>query len=51
MGVLRMILTLLRALFTSRADLAAEIVMLRQQLIVAHRAVPRLKFRRTDQVG
>ena len=50
MGILRMIVSFLRALLANRADLAAENVMLRQQLIVVHRSVPRPKFRRTDRV-
>jgi transposase InsO family protein len=50
MCILRAILIFLRAFLTSRADLAAENVMLRQQLIVAHRSVPRPKFRRTDRI-
>ena len=50
MGILRMTLAFLRAFFASRADLAAENVMLRQQLIVLQRAIPRPKFRRTDRV-
>ena len=50
MGILRAILTFLRAFFTSRASLAAENVMLRQQLVVAHRSVPRPKLRRTDRI-
>jgi len=45
MGILRMILTFLRAFFISRANLAAENVMLRQQLIVVHRSNPRPKLR------
>ena len=44
MSILRMILAYLRAFFTSRADLAAENVMLRQQLIVVHRSTPRPKL-------
>jgi transposase InsO family protein len=50
MGILRAILTFLRAFFASRAALAAENVVLRQQLIVTHRAVPRPKLRRTDRI-
>ena len=50
MGILRMILAFLRAFFASRAALAAENVLLRQQLIVVQRSVPRLKLRRTDRV-
>ena len=51
MGILRMVLAFLRAFFTGRAALAAENVMLRQQLIVVHRSVPRLKLRRTDRIA
>ena len=50
MGILRAILTFLRAFFTSRAKLAAENVMLRQQLIVAHRSAPHPRLRRTDRI-
>ena len=50
MGILRAILTFLRAFFASRAALAAENVMLRQQLIVTHRSVPRPRVRRTDRI-
>ena len=50
MGILRLILAFLRAFFLSRANLAAENTMLRQQLIVLQRSVPRLKLRRTDRV-
>jgi putative transposase len=50
MGILRMILTFLRTFVASRANLAAENVLLRQQLIVLQRSVPRLKFRRTDRI-
>ena len=50
MGILRAILSFLRAFFTSRADLAAENVMLRQQLIVVQRSVPQPKLRRTDRI-
>ena len=50
MGILRTILSFLRALFASRAQLAAENVMLRQQLIVLRRSIPRPKLRRTDRV-
>ena len=44
MGVLRTIWAFLRAFFASRAALAAENVMLRQQLIVVQRSVPRPKL-------
>jgi hypothetical protein len=50
MGILRMILAVLKAFFTSRANLTAENVMLRQQLIALQRSVPRLKLRRTDRI-
>jgi len=40
MGSLRAILSFLRAFFVGRGALAAENVMLRQQLIVTHRAAP-----------
>ena len=50
MGILRMVLLFLRAFFTNRAALAAENVMLRQQLIVVHRSTPRPKFRPTDRI-
>ena len=50
MGILRAILVYLRAFFVSRGSLAAENVMLRQQLIVAHRSVPRPKLRRVDRI-
>jgi transposase InsO family protein len=50
MGILRMVLAFLRAFFTSRAALGAENVMLRQQLIVVHRSVPRPKLLRTDRI-
>jgi hypothetical protein len=45
MGILRTILTFLRAFFTSRAALAAENLLLRQQLIVVQRSVPRYPSR------
>jgi hypothetical protein len=45
-----MVLAFLRAFFASRAALAAENMMLRQQLIVVHRSTPRPKFRRIDRV-
>jgi hypothetical protein len=51
MDILRMILVFLRAFFASRADLAAENTMLRQQLTVLQRSVPRLKLRPTDRIG
>ena len=50
MGILRTILSFLRGFFTSRAALAAENVLLRQQLLVLQRSVPRPKLRRADRV-
>jgi len=50
MGILRMVVSFLKTFFASRVALAAENVLLRQQLIVLQRSAPRLKFRRTDRV-
>ena len=50
MSILWMILAVLKAFFTRRANLAAENVMLRQQLIVQQRSVRRLKLPRTDRI-
>jgi hypothetical protein len=50
MGTLRMVLAFLRAFFASRAALAAENMMLRQQLIVVQRSIPRPKLCRIDRV-
>jgi len=50
MGILRAILSFLKAFFTSRAAPAAENVMLRQQLIVTHRSVPRPELCRMDRI-
>ena len=50
MYILRLIWGFLRTLFRNRAALAAENVILRQQLIVVHRSVPRPKLRPTDRV-
>ena len=50
MGILRVIWAFLRAFFTSRAPLAAENMMLRQQLIVVQRSAPRPKFCGIDRV-
>ncbi len=50
MGIVGLFLTFLKAFFAGRADLAAENVMLRQQLIVVHRSGPRPKLRRTDRI-
>ena len=46
MANLRAIWSFVRAFFISRADLAAENVMLRQQLIITNRSAPRPKRRR-----
>ena len=48
MGIFRMIWAFVRVFFTSRAVLAAENVMLRQQLIVVQRSVRRPRFRKRD---
>jgi putative transposase len=50
MGILRVFWAFVRAFFVGRGALAAENMMLRQQLIVAQRSVPRPKLRRTDRV-
>jgi putative transposase len=50
MGVLRAVWSFMRTLFVSRCDLAAENVMLRQQLVIAYRSVPRPRFRPTDRM-
>jgi len=50
MGILLAILSFVRAFFASRADLAAENMMLRQQLIVVQRSIPRPKVRQTDRI-
>ena len=50
MSILRIILAFWRAFFTSRANLAVENAMLRQQLIVLQRSVPHFKLRRTDRI-
>jgi hypothetical protein len=50
MGILRMILTFLKAFFACRADLVAENLLLRQQLIVLQQSVPRLNLRQTDRI-
>jgi hypothetical protein len=39
MGILRIVVAFLRAFFTSRADLAAENALPRQELIVVQRSV------------
>ena len=50
MGVLRVILTFLRAFFASRASLAAEDLALRHQLTVLQRSVKRPKLRKRDRI-
>ncbi len=45
-----LILTLIRALVSSRASLALENVALRQQVAVLKRSVPRPRLRRTDRL-
>ena len=45
-----LILTLIRALVSSRASLALENVALRQQVTVLKRSVPRPRLRRTDRL-
>ena len=50
MGVLRMVLAFLRPFFASRAALAAENVMLRQQLIVVYYSTPEVSPNRPDSV-
>ena len=50
MGILRVIWAFVRAFFVGRGALAAENMMLRQQLIVTQRSIPRPKLRRTDRV-
>ena len=50
MGILPMVLAFLRAFFANRAKLAAENVMLRQQLIVVQRSVPRPNLRPSDRI-
>jgi len=51
MGILRMILAFLEGVHSqSGRSGRRERVMLRRQLIVVHRSVPRLKFCRTDRV-
>ena len=46
MGTLRLILAFLRAFVASRANLAAENVLLRQQLIVLQQSARRPQFRK-----
>jgi len=50
MGVLRVILTFVKAFFVSRAALAAENVALRHQLAVLQRSVKRPKLRNRDRI-
>jgi hypothetical protein len=50
MGILRLFLVFVRAFFVGKAALAAENVMLRQQLVVVHRSVPRPKLRKSDRI-
>ena len=49
MFLLRLIWAVVHALFARRADLVAEILALRQQLIVFRRKVRRPKLRRRDR--
>jgi hypothetical protein len=49
-GILRLILAFLRAFFTRRAALAAENLMLRQQLLVLQRSVKRPELRKRDRI-
>ena len=50
MGILRIILVFLRALFSTHAALAAENLALRQQLAVLRQSVKRPKFRPQDRL-
>ena len=50
MGVLQVIWAFVRAFFVGRGALAAENVLLRQQLIIVHRSVPHPELRRTDRI-
>ena len=50
MGILRLILAFLKALFAGRAVLAAENLALRHQLAVLQRSVKRTKLRTLDQI-
>ena len=49
-GVLRVILTFVKAFFVSQATLAAENIALRQQLLVLQRSVKRPKLRNRDRI-
>jgi hypothetical protein len=48
--ILKAVLSALRSIFRSRAALLAEDVVLRQQMIVLHRSVPKPRFRARDRV-
>ncbi len=50
MGIIHLVLAFLKVFFASRAVLAAENAMLRQQLIVLQRSVKRPKFRKQDRI-
>ena len=50
MGIVHLALAFLKVFFASRAVLAAENAMLRQQLIVLQRSVKRPQFRKRDRV-
>ena len=48
--ILKTVLSVLRSISQSRAALLAENVVLRQQIIVLHRSVPKPRFRARDRV-
>ena len=48
--ILKAVLSALRSIFRSRAALLAENVVLRQQIIVLHRSVPKPRLRARDRV-
>ena len=48
--ILKTVLSALRSVFQSRAALLAEDVVLRQQIIVLHRSVPKPRLRARDRV-
>ena len=50
MGVGRVVVTLIRALFLPRTVVLAENLALRQQLRVPHRSVKRPRLRRRDRI-
>ena len=50
MGITHLVLAFLKVFFASRAVLAAENAMLRQQLIVLQRSVKRPQFRKRDRI-